>query len=90
VKTYVVGTAVRLSADLTLLATGALTDATMTIKVKTPDGTVTALTATRDAAGKFHADYLTAMLGLHRYEAIATGAAQAAAVGQFLVTQAVF
>jgi hypothetical protein len=86
-NTFTAGTLVRVSSSLADVA-GVLTDATLTCRMKEPDGMITTLTVTRDAAGKNHADFLTAKLGLHQYEFLATGAAQAAGLGQFLVTQA--
>lgn len=87
---YVAGTLVRLSAVLKASANNALTDATMVCKVQLPDGTSSTVTSVRDSAGTYHADYLTAVFGLHRYEWIASGGAIAAARGQFLVSQVTF
>lgn len=87
---YVAGTLVRLSAVLKTSASNALTDATMVCKVLLPDGTSSTVTSVRDSAGNYHADYLASVVGLHRYEWIASGAATAAARGQFLVTQVTF
>lgn len=89
-RQYTVGTLIRLSAKISTAA-GALADPTTTVcKVKAPDGTVAQPSVTRDSQGMFHADFLPTILGLHMHEFIATGAVQATAVGQFMVTQTTF
>jgi hypothetical protein len=62
----------------------------MVCRVLLPDGTSSTVASVHDSAGTYHADYLTAVYGLHRYEWLASGGATAAARGQFLVTQITF
>jgi hypothetical protein len=54
-----------------------------------PGGSSVNLTSSivHDGVGLYHADYAPLQTGFYQYEWVGTGAAQAAAVGSFLVNQ---
>ena len=58
---------------------------TVTLEVKTPDGTVTPYTPTNDATGMYHYDFAITQSGIHTYKFIGTGAINAAYEDNFNV-----
>ena len=93
---YDEGDLIRLSAAFTDLNDAAVDPTTVTVKHKTPDGTITTkvyLTdaeVIKDSTGNYHIDVSVATYGVWRYRWIGTGAAQAAAEAEFLVAQSEF
>jgi len=71
---------------------GAAINATMVFRVQTPDGVVTDYSSTiaNPSTGQYTNTFLAVQVGPHRYEWIATGAAQVAAIGQFMVSPGTF
>jgi hypothetical protein len=92
-----IGTMVRHSAEWRVPATpdATLTDpTTVTLQVRLPSQTLLTSTylgasdagaITRDATGQYHADYLPLTVGTHRWRWAGTGAATAAAEGQYTI-----
>lgn len=73
-------------------AAGTAIDATIDLKIRTPDGVVTdyGSAVTNPMTGQYAATFLPTQQGPHQYEWIATGAAQVSAQGQFFVQPAIF
>lgn len=86
INAYILGEPVHLTATFATLA-GTLTDATIALTIRTPDGVETSESASvvRDSTGTYHADYTTTLHGVHAYRWVASGALIAAYEGQFLV-----
>lgn len=88
---YPVGEPVHLTATFTNLA-GTLTDATITLKIRTPDATETDVSGSvvHDSTGTYHYDYTTAQAGDHFARWVASGALVAAYEEQFYVLRSAF
>ena len=89
--TFALGQLVRLSASFTSLTGAPVDPATVTVRVKTPDGTVSPLVYLSDDAlervgtGDFLTDWPAEQAGRHFVRWESTGAAQAAAEASFTV-----
>lgn len=83
---YVLSEPVHLTATFATLG-GVLTDATIALTIRTPDGVETSVSASvvHESTGTYHYDYTTTMHGVHAYRWAASGALVAAYEGQFLV-----
>jgi hypothetical protein len=90
-NTYTAGTLITLSMSL-VNASNVLTNATIALKIRTPDGVVTDISNTvqNPTVGEYNASFLTSQYGPHQYEWIATGALEVAQQGQFNVNPALF
>lgn len=89
-NTYTAQNTVRLSATISLDASGAPMDpTTVGLLMKLPDGSMVDLVSSvvKDGTGAYHCDFVPTVLGLHMYEWIGTGGANVARWGQFLVTR---
>lgn len=85
---YEIGDGVRLSVVFTDAVSGALADPTTVIlTLQQPDGTDAVVVVQKDATGKYHADYLTTLPGVHVWRWAGTGAVPAAAEGVFTVSR---
>lgn len=90
---YITNDILRLSLVVETKADSAPIDPTsVSAAVKDPAGYKIDVTSSivRDGVGLYHVDYLPTMTGEYIYEFIGTGAAEIAALGQFLVTRATF
>lgn len=88
---YVSGEPVRLSATFAKLA-GVDTDATITLHIRTPDGTETDYSGSvvHDGTGQYHCDFTTTLGGDHFARWAASGALVAAYEEQFYVLRTAF
>ena len=86
---YDLGDGIRMSVVFTNAISGEHTNpTTLALTLQLPDGTLnTTLPVTQTATGKYYADYLTTVPGVHTYRWAGTGACQAAVEGVFTVAR---
>lgn len=84
-ENYPFGNIVKLTATFYDNTSAFADPTTVTLQVKTPDGTVTSFTPTRDSSGNYHYDYQTVQSGFTQYYFAGTGALIAAGNGSFNV-----
>ena len=91
-NSYIAGTLVQINATLVTAQGVFVAPTTLTFKIQTPDGIVTDYSSTIviEAPGAYYANFTPTQTGLHQYEWIGTGAAQAAVQGQFIVNASLF
>ena len=89
---YTNNTLIALTTSVATAAGAPINATTMVFRITTPDGVIADYsgTVTNPTVGQYVADFLAVQVGLHQYEWVATGAAQVAAVGQFVVNQSTF
>lgn len=71
---------------------GTLTDCTVALTIRTPDGVETVYTASvvHDSVGTYHYDYVTTQSGEHSFRWVASGALVGAYEGTFYVLRSEF
>ena len=86
---YEIGDGIRLSVVFTEAIGGQHVDpTTLAFTVQLPDGTIdTTIPVTRTATGKYYADTVATLPGVHYYRWAGTGACQAAVEGAFTVSR---
>jgi hypothetical protein len=86
---YDIGDGVRLSVVFTTAIDGQHVDpTTLEFTLQLPDGTsAQGVTINQTATGKYYADYVATLPGVHYYRWAGTGACQAAAEGAFTVSR---
>jgi len=92
-NSYTANSTVRISVAITNTTTNTPVDpTTITLKIRTPDGTITDISSTvvHASVGNYYADYIPTVVGVFQYEFLGTGAAVVSAVGLFQVNQATF
>jgi hypothetical protein len=82
---YLIGQNVRLSCAFSLASKQPADPTTVALQLATPGGQTQAVATTRDAVGKYHADYVPTTPGQHTYRFSGTGACIAADERVFVV-----
>lgn len=94
VRSYNIGDLLRLKATFTSLAGTNVDPSNITLKVKTPAGSVSTYTypsnITKESTGVYYYDYSVASSGTFYFNWSATGGHQAADESTFVVTSTVF